>query len=65
VSQRQTAEASSRAGSLAKDLQAEWSEAQGLKTKMGGTCCYLCFIYLAYSSHGLVSWLFSRASVGS
>lgn len=36
---RQAAEASSQAGSLAKELKAQESKAQHLKARVGGMCC--------------------------
>jgi hypothetical protein len=60
----QATEASSQADSLAKDLEAERSEAQGLKAQMGGTRCYLRFVYMVFVGPCLVSWLSSRAPVG-
>jgi chromosome segregation ATPase len=44
----QATEASTRADSLAKDLEAERSEAQGLKAQMGSTRCYLLLVYLVF-----------------
>jgi hypothetical protein len=63
-SRRQANEVSTRADYLAKDLEAERFEAQGLRTQMGGTHCYLYFIHLVFSGRGSMSLLSSRAPVG-
>lgn len=51
---RQATEASSRGGSLTKDLEDVLSETQGLSTQMGAMCYYLCFIRLGHSGCGSV-----------
>lgn len=61
---RQATEASSRADSLVKDLEAERSGARSLKAQMGGTHCYLLLVYLVFVGPGLVSRLSSKAPAG-
>lgn len=59
----QATEASTQAYSLARDLEAEQSDVQGLKGQMGGTRCYL-LVYLVFVGPGSVSRLSPRAPLG-
>jgi hypothetical protein len=63
-SRHQATKASSRADSLARDLEGERSEVQGLKGQMGGMHCYLRLVYLVFFDPGSVSRLSSRVLEG-